>query len=253
MLECKRAERVSHHPPGPNHASRREDTMAAPSIYPPVVAGSRYGKLLVEAQAESRRTPRGEPKKMWACVCDCGEPYTARDGDLKRGRTNHCGCETPARLSKTSRKHGASVVGNPRQREFRIWRAMLNRCRNRNSKAFSDYGGRGIRVCARWQESFEAFYEDMGPSPSRGHSIDRYPNKDGDYRPDNCRWATRREQNQNTRRNLMVTLDGTEMCLSEASRVSGVGLSTVSYRRKRGVPLERCFDPPGSFPSLSRV
>lgn len=91
-------------------------------------------------------------------------------------------------------RHGLS--GDP---AYRIWCLMRQRCRDPNRKNWADYGGRGIRVCDRWENSFENFLADVGPRPSRAHQIDRYPNKDGDYEPGNCRWATRTEQQRNKR------------------------------------------------------
>src|SRR5262245_33615736 len=82
-----------------------------------------------------------------------------------------------------------------------IWRGMIRRCENPNDSRYEDYGARGISVCARWRDSFEAFAEDMGPRPSPDHSIDRYPNNNGNYEPGNCRWATQKQQARNMRTN----------------------------------------------------
>jgi hypothetical protein len=114
---------------------------------------------------------------------------------LKRGWTQSCGCLQKDR-AKDNAKHGKT--GSP---EYHAWSAMIQRCTNPKTKQYKDYGGRGIRVCQKWKCSFESFYADMGPRPSKAHSIDRKDN-DGNYEPGNCRWATEREQKMNTRQNV---------------------------------------------------
>lgn len=94
--------------------------------------------------------------------------------------------------------HGMS--GSP---EFKSWHGMLQRCYNETDREFKRYGGRGISVCPRWKESFQNFFDDMGAKPSKGMSIDRYPNNDGNYEPGNCRWATPLQQAQNRRNNRL--------------------------------------------------
>jgi len=107
---------------------------------------------------------------------------------------------------------------------------MVQRGTNEQSKNYSYYGGRGIIVCQRWVESFEAFLTDMGPRPSPKHSIDRFPDKNGNYEPGNCRWATQAEQSRNTRRNVNVTFDGRTMCLTDWAKELGVSGSCLRYR-----------------------
>jgi hypothetical protein len=108
---------------------------------------------------------------------------------------------------------------------------MNDRCTNPQNKVFQSYGGRGIVVCDRWRESFEAFLSDMGPRPSRDHSIERRDN-DGPYTPDNCIWATQREQTANRRSNRFMTHDGQTLHLAEWARRTGIGESTLRVRIK---------------------
>jgi hypothetical protein len=114
---------------------------------------------------------------------------------------------------------------------FIIWGGMKDRCTNPNSKAFSRYGGRGITFCKRW-EDFELFYFDMGPCPS-GKSLERIDNNAG-YGPENCRWATRREQQNNRRINVRVTLRGCTKTVAEWARETGLPPHTIYKRLKAG-------------------
>lgn len=127
----------------------------------------------------------------WLCRCDCGNELIVKTGYLNSGNTKSCGClNRDAARSRVLRhgKHGTS--------EYNIWQQMRYRCGNSNHPHYRNYGGRGIRVCDRWQ-SFDSFYADMGPRPL-GLSLDRIDN-DGNYELTNCRWATRSQQNKNQR------------------------------------------------------
>lgn len=118
------------------------------------------------------------------------------------------------------------------------------RCEREALPEYKNYGGRGIKVCDRWRNSFEAFYADMGPRPSKKHSVDRIDN-DGDYEPGNCRWATAKEQCNNTRKNRTVVIRGEAMTLTQASERFGVNLTTLRGRiDKRGMSAEEAVDAP---------
>lgn len=123
--------------------------------------------------------------------------------------------------------------------EYRAWINMKSRCYNPATPGFDRYGGRGIAVCDRWRSSFADFFTDVGPRPSPNHSLDRWPNPDGDYEPNNVRWATREDQARNFADfNHMVTIDGRELTLVEAVEKTGLLYNTVLYRLKRGWPLD---------------
>ena len=139
--------------------------------------------------------------------------------------------------------HGHTLNGK-QSKEYRAWSAMRDRCNNKRHPDYRNYGGRGIRVCREWNESFEAFLRDMGPAPSKSHSLDRFPNPNGNYEPGNCRWATRVQQNQNTRRNRMVTFRGETLCVSEAARRAGLPVKLVNERLALDWSVDRALTTP---------
>lgn len=193
--------------------------------------GRRFGRGVVVASAGRN----AGNTRIWLLRCDCGREYTSQKGALDRKLTLSCGCFHREALQRNI-VHGQSRRA-AKTSERMIHNSMLDRCRNPNSPMFRHYGGRGIKVCARWAESFSAFFADMGPRPSREHSIDRIDN-DGDYQPSNCRWATRTEQMHNTRSVRPIRRsDGVEFgSIIEASEATGIhatGISAVC-RGKQG-------------------
>lgn len=154
--------------------------------------GKRFGKLVVLSRYGSDRHGRA----LWWCLCDCGHRLTIIGKNLIRTKqpSRSCGCIQRERF--TTRTHGFARRGK-RIPEYHVWRAMRQRCRNPRDKSFSDYGGRGIHICKRWN-SFAAFLADMGRRPSSRHSLHRIKN-DLHYKPSNCRWATAKEQAANRR------------------------------------------------------
>lgn len=140
--------------------------------------------------------------------------------------------------------HGLSRIGGEKTPEYRAWQAMISRCERPANKSFSDYGGRGIAVCARWRESFAAFLEDMGTRPSPKHSLDRHPDNNGNYEPGNCRWATAEEQQLNRRDTIRI---GGRL-LREAANAAGLNFITVKGRIYRGWPQHLWLAPRGTRP-----
>jgi len=126
---------------------------------------------------------------------------------------------------------------------YNTWHQMVARCYKPKSSHYSYYGGRGITVCARWRESFQAFWDDIGSTWKEGLSLDRIDNN-GNYSPENCRWATHKEQMRNMRRNLTIDTPKGPMLLVEAVAISGIQRMTLKKRLQRGWPAERLFDKP---------
>lgn len=131
-----------------------------------------------------------------------------------------------------------TVHGDPKRRrsgtvEYAAWQSMKTRCYNPRSRRFDRYGGRGIRVCERWLHSFDAFLADMGRRPGDGYTLDRVDG-DKDYGPDNCRWSTWAEQNNNKSDNVYLTIDGVRKCAAAWARTSGISYKTVLRRVRNG-------------------
>lgn len=140
--------------------------------------------------------------------------------------------------SAAPRKAGTGVSARS------CWSRMVARCTRPDDLAFGKYGGRGIKVCDRWRESFEAFLADMGPRPSMDHSIDRYPNPRGNYEPGNCRWATREEQARNRTDSVLLTLDGVTMCVVAWAEKLGIRAGAIFNRLDRGWSVEDALRTP---------
>lgn len=186
------------------------------------LTGQRFGKLVVIA-----RERRDDRATWWLCQCDCGKRNAVRAYVLRGGDARSCGCARRNHL-----KHGLS--DSP---EAFAWSSMRQRCTNPKDPGYKNYGARGITVCDRWLNSFEAFYADMGPRPP-GCSIDR-TNNDGPYSPENCRWVPRVAQANNKRRNRRLTLGGRTYTVAEAARKFAIRPSTLKRRLDLGWTPER--------------
>lgn len=152
-------------------------------------------------------------KKFWKCLCVCGNTKEVYYHNLIIGKTKSCGCitkELSAEWGRNRQTH--KMIKTP---EYKSWACMKSRCsNNRDKEKYASYGGRGIRVCRRWVNSFENFYEDMGPIPTKGYTLDRI-DVNGNYCKGNCRWASPEEQTRNRRNTILVSVKGRTMVLAE--------------------------------------
>lgn len=189
--------------------------------------GVRFGKLVAKEYTGKRgRFP------IWRCLCDCGKTKVLSLYKLRSGHTKSCGCLKQKKLRAGLRTaHGQSKRGAV-TKTYTVWATMIGRCCNPKDHKYAGYGGRGITVCKRWRDSFENFLADMGEKPD-GMSIDRV-NNDGNYEPDNCRWATATQQARNTRRNRLLTVNGETRVLAEWCEKVGLRQGLVFYRLKLG-------------------
>jgi len=185
---------------------------------------SQYGHWVV---GETYLKKRGASMRRVAiCQCKCGTEHHFFVDYIHSGTAGKsCGCVP--RISP-ARKHGSARKGKATT-EYRSRISMKRRCYDKKPTRYSEWGGRGIRVCARWKSDFSAFLEDMGPKPSSSHSIERRDN-DTDYCPDNCFWATPKEQARNTRRSRHLTFNGRTMTMAEWAEEIGIHSNTIRAR-----------------------
>lgn len=201
------------------------------------LTNSRFGRLLVIKYAYSRRK-----KVYWECLCDCGNIKEIQGTDLKSGKTLSCGCLHKEVLSKRV-KHGYARRFNQNDPLYVAWKNMKLRCLNHSFSGWKDYGGRGIKVCERWLNSFENFAFDMGEHPGKGYSLERIDNN-GNYTPENCKWATRTEQGRNRRANTLLTYQGETLPISAWAERIGVKENTIFSRLRYGWSIEETLSKP---------
>jgi hypothetical protein len=183
------------------------------------LTGSAFGKLIVISRAKNKGK-----ETRWICRCECGNSKEIYGIALKSGHTKSCGCIAKETASNKAKIHG--MFGTP---EWFVWASMKGRCSNKNHKQYAAYGGRGITVCDEWTSSFQSFFTDMGSRPSQDHQLDRIDNNTG-YSKENCRWATRTENQRNRR----VTKRFNGYTLKEISDITGHNYNTLKTNLRRG-------------------
>lgn len=205
-------------------------------------SGMVFGRLTVKREIDPILKPYGSFRRV-ECVCVCGAITTPALAKLTSGHTLSCGCLKREQARNRKITHGHSIGGKVTP-ELHSYQSMRGRCLNKNDAAYSAYGGRGIEICKRWlhgdesRSGFECFLADMGERPSKLHSLDRI-DSNGNYEPDNCRWATKAEQARNRRSNHYVMVGGVSIALSEACERFDADPQLVRDRLRRGWTFER--------------
>lgn len=197
--------------------------------------GKVYGRLTVEAYGPADASGA----ITLTCRCTCGGLVTATRSNVRLGKTTSCGCYQRAQTSQANLVHGRA-----HSPLYQVWAGMRTRCGDPNAPGYAKYGALGVRVCQRWQDSFELFLSDMGERPSPQHSLDRWPNPHGHYEPGNVRWATIGEQRRNRRINKLITYQGREQLLTDWTRELGLPFSAIRYRLRIGWTPEAAFTTP---------
>lgn len=200
--------------------------------------GDKFSKLTVVSFVGFNK----HKQKMWDCECECGNHKIATTSALNGGFVKSCGCmweeNKKAISTRVVTKHGMVDT-----QEYHAWNGMRQRCNNKNSPKYKNYGARGIKVCDRWLHSFENFYADMGKCPD-GFSLDRI-DVNGDYTPENCRWADDVTQCNNRQFNFKVTFNGITETLRYWSEKTGINKSALYLRiHRRGWDVEKALTTP---------
>lgn len=201
------------------------------------LTGLKFERLTVIERVADHVEPSGRRVAMWKCVCDCGSVVTVNGKHLKKGDTKSCGC--------LQREHPNGTTHGLRKTPlYSVWAGMKSRCacKNETSVSFKNYYSRGIKVCKEWQDDFKAFYDwAMANGYRKGLTLDRI-NNDGNYEPNNCRWTTRKEQQNNRRVNRLITYKGRTQTLTQWAEEYGISANVLSGRLlKMGWDFEKAI------------
>lgn len=171
----------------------------------------------------------------WALLkCNlCGNIFIGHKSKIKNKENKSCGCLLTRKWSVT---HGKS-----RTKEYETWLRIIERCYNPKSSSYKIYGAVGVTVCEKWKNSFEEFFKDMGECPKNKNSIDRYPISNGNYEPNNCRWADYYEQSNNRICNIVLEKNGVKKTLKQWADFFNIKYVTAQSRHRKGLPFDYIF------------
>jgi hypothetical protein len=197
-----------------------------------VEPGQRFGRWTIKAEAPSKvsiaKNRHGNPgrktRRRFFCVCDCGTDRVVVLSQLRFGTSKSCGCLKVEAVAAVIQTHGASDTP-----EYSAWLGMRTRCLGASADNKKNYADRGIIVCERWKK-FENFLADMGLRPTSKHSLDRFPDNDGNYEPGNCRWAVIHEQMTNRQSTCYVEYQGEKVALATLAKRHGIPGNTLRRR-----------------------
>lgn len=193
------------------------------------LTGQRFGRLEVLERAENRCG-----RTCWKCRCECGTIKDIPAKTLRNGTAQSCGCLQKERASIARSTHRMRHT-----RLYGVWVGMRNRCSDPDNIGYHLYGGRGIEVCPEWRDSFEVFRDwAIENGYQEGLTIDRI-DTDGPYSPENCRWITQKQQQNNRRNNKHLVLNGENHTMSEWAEITGIKVATIHARLKRGWSVDR--------------
>lgn len=188
------------------------------------ISGQKFGRLTVVKRVANRGT-----RVFFECLCECGTRKEIGVALLRNGATRSCGCYR--REATVARRTKHRMCFTP---EYQTWATMTRRCRDRNHPYWHRYGGRRISVADVWVNDFLAFYNCVGPRPSKNHSIDRFPDKNGNYEPGNVRWATTIEQANNTSTNKLLVFEERQWTMANLARHCGINYYTLRGMLRSG-------------------
>lgn len=218
--------------------------------------GERIGRLTIIKRADDRFDSRGRTRAYWLCECECGTIKEIRGDSLNGNHTMSCGCfhKEQASVALKEIRANQAVHGDSKERIHNIWYLMKYRCEDPTSPAYRNYGGRGVKLCDEWSDGVNGYFRFKEWALNNGYNenltIDRI-NNDGDYSPENCRWADTYTQGNNKRNNIEIEYDGRVQTLSQWSREIGVPMKNLYNRiRVLGWDIERAFTQP--YRKLSR-
>lgn len=181
---------------------------------------NRYGRLVVIKKAKIK--PKSHAR--WICKCDCGTIKEVNGRYLREGKIKSCGCHKRDQTIKRNTKHGKS-----KSKLYNVWCTIKQRCNNPKSEFYHRYGGRGIKVCDEWNDYKPFYFWAIKNGYDESLTIDRIDN-DGNYEPNNCRWATIKQQSNNRSNNNVLTINGEELNITQISKKYGISRQTI-YRR----------------------